>query len=380
MRKRSEATRPLEAIQIDHAKVDVMIVDEATGREIGRPWITLGVDAFTRMATGFHLSLAPPTRLSASLCLLHSVCDKTLWLEQRGVDFSWPVAGLPEAIHLDSNSFFGRRAFVRACREAGIETVWSEPAGAGFGAHIEELVGNRLGHAPLIANVEPMERGERDLYVGSHVQRLTLRELESWIGGEIAGVYHCRKHRDLGRAPFTLWRKHMRSDLLRMPLDCVNFRMSLLPDDEGLLDEDGLHLLGRLYWSRAIADDLAAGRRRLEARYDPRDLSRIFVRRPSGRFVKARERRMFEPSREEDAHLIEPQGALAVATTSDLRIVETSRESTIAQSLMSPLCEEPPLRDVGFSEPSDAQLFVAGGAALCARKCVSACPFLFADR
>lgn len=371
MRKRSEATRPLEAVQIDHAKVDVMIVDEKTGREIGRPWIALGVDAFTRMATGFHLSLAPPTRLSASLCLLHSVCDKSHWLDERGVAFDWPIAGLPETIHVDSNSFFGRRAFVRACRDAGIETIWSEPAGAGFGAHIEELVGSRLGHVPLIANVGPMERGERDLYVGPHVQRLTLRALESRIGGEIAGVYHSRKHRDLGRAPLTIWRKHMRPDLLRMPLDCVNFRLSLLPEDEGALEEDGLRLFGRLYWSRAIADDFAAGRKRLEARYDPRDLSRIFVRRPSGRFVKARERRIFEAPRE-DAHLLESRGALAVATRP---------ESAILRPFAAALGDEPP-REIEVCAPPETQSFIAGAAAatLCARKCATSCPFLFADR
>jgi len=342
-----------------------MIIDEETGREIGRPCITLGVDALTRMATGFSLSLAPPTRLSASLCILHSVCDKTRWLEQRGVDFDWPVAGLPEAVHVDSNSFFGRRAFVRACREVGIATIWSEPAGARYGAHIEELIGNRLGCIPLVTDVGPMERAERDLYVGPHAQRLTLSELESWIGAEIAGGYHCRKHRDLGRAPLTLWRKHVRADALRMPLDCVNFRMSLLPDDEGELDEDGLRLLGRLYWSRALADDLAAGRRRLEVRYDPRDLSRIFVRRPSGRFVKAREWRRFEPSLE--------LGALAVATT--------ARESTRAPLLLaSSLCEEAPLRDVEFSETSNGQSLYAGESTLCSRKCADACPFLLADR
>jgi putative transposase len=93
-------------VQIDHAKVDVMIVDEDSGREFGRPWITLGVDALTRMATGFHLALTPPTRLSASLAILHSVCDKTRWLNERGVDFDWPVVGLPEAIHVDANSFY----------------------------------------------------------------------------------------------------------------------------------------------------------------------------------------------------------------------------------------------------------------------------------
>lgn len=377
MRKRSEATRPLEAVQIDHAKVDVMIVDEDAGRDIGRPWITLGVDAFTRMATGFSLSLAPPTRLSASFCILHSVCEKTRWLEKRGIGFEWPVAGLPETIHVDSNSFFGRRAFVRACRETGIETIWSEPAGARYGAHIEELVGNRLGCIPLVTNVGPMERGERDLYVGPHAQRLTLSELESWLAAEIAGVYHCRKHRDLCRAPLTLWRKHMRSDLLRMPLDCVNFRLSLLPDEEGALAEDGLHLFGRLYWSRALADDFAAGRRRIEARYDPRDLSRIFLRRPSGRFVKAREMRRFEPLREDESDL----GALAVAATSDRRAVTTRRESTIAPPFVSPLCEDAPSSDLDLCEDSAGRSFVTGEAAtLCVRKCAEACPFTFADR
>lgn len=347
-----------------------MIVDDETGREIGRPWITLGVDALTRMATGFSLSLAPPTRLSASLCVLHSVCDKSRWLAERGVDFDWPVAGLPEAIHVDSNSFFGRRAFVRACREVGIETIWSEPAGARYGAHIEELIGNRLGCIPLVTDVGPMERAERDLYVGPHAQRLTLSELESWIGAEIAGVYHCRKHSDLGRAPLTLWRKNVRADALRMPLDCVNFRMSLLPDDEGALDEDGLWLRGRLYWSRALADDLAAGRSRLKVRYDPRDLSRIFVRRPSGRFVKALAL--------EEAHVVESQGALAVATRSNRRAIETSRESRFTPPLV---CDEAPLYDVELSESPTSQIYVTGEAAIhCARKCANACPFLFADR
>lgn len=344
MRKRSEATRPLEAVQIDHAKVDVMIVDEDSGREFGRPWITLGVDALTRMATGFHLALTPPTRLSASLAILHSVCDKTRWLNERGVDFDWPVVGLPEAIHVDANSFFGRRAFVRACREIGIETVWSDPASARYGAHIQELIGSRLGCVPLITDVGPMERGERDLYVGPHAQRLTLRELDSWIGAEIAGVYHCRKHRDLGRAPLTLWRKHMRGDLLRLPLDCVSFRLSLLPDDEGVLDEDGLRLHGRLYWSRAIADDFAAGRKRLEARYDPNDPSRIFVRRPSGRFVKAR------------------------------------AMDTCALTITTAM-EAPPPFDVELSEDTISASVVTSTTAIpCARKCVIACPFLPVER
>lgn len=358
MRRRSEATRPLEAVQIDHAIVDAIVMDEDGVRELGRPWITLGVDLFTRMATGFHVALAPPTRLSTSLCLLHSVCDKTLWLAERGVGHEWPAAGLPERLHLDCDSFFGRRAFVRACREIGVETVWRAPSGARYGAHIEALIGNRLGRLPLVTGIGPIERVGLCDRISPHPPRLTLRELESRLGHEIAGVYNCRRHRDLGRAPLTLWRRHAETRSRRMPLDCVAFRMALLPDDEGALGEEGLRLFGRVYRSRALADDFASGLARLEVRYDPRDLSRVFVRRPSGRFAKAREFISLSP----------PGAPLPAFSEDEIGSPRTARAS--------PFGDELPRGGETFSAHDAGQ----DAGARCAGKCVGSCPFPLADR
>jgi putative transposase len=50
-------SRPLEIVQIDHTKVDIVVVDEQTREPIGRPWITLAMYLFSRMVTGFHLSV-----------------------------------------------------------------------------------------------------------------------------------------------------------------------------------------------------------------------------------------------------------------------------------------------------------------------------------
>ena len=91
------ASRPLEVVQIDHTRVDVFVVDEGTREPVGRPWITVALDVLTRMVVGFHLTMEAPSRLSVSLCLLHSVFDKTAWLKEREIDAAWPVAGLPEA-------------------------------------------------------------------------------------------------------------------------------------------------------------------------------------------------------------------------------------------------------------------------------------------
>ena len=47
------ASRPLEIVQVDHTKVDVFVVDEESREPVGRPWLTLALDVFTRMVTGF---------------------------------------------------------------------------------------------------------------------------------------------------------------------------------------------------------------------------------------------------------------------------------------------------------------------------------------
>ncbi|WQP41303.1 hypothetical protein U8C38_27750 (plasmid) [Sinorhizobium medicae] len=52
-----------------------------------------------------------PSRLSTSLCLLHSVFDKSAWLREREITEAWPVAGLPEALHVDNGADFRSRAF-----------------------------------------------------------------------------------------------------------------------------------------------------------------------------------------------------------------------------------------------------------------------------
>lgn len=371
MRKRSEATRPLEAVQIDHAKVDAIIIDEDTGRELGRPWIALGIDAVTRMATGFHLTLAPPTLLSASLCLLHSVCDKRRWLAERGLAVEWPVAGLPQALHIDADSFFGRRAFVRACRKVGVETVWSAPNKRRYGAHIEELIGPRLGEVRLLTDAEPIRAGDDS--VERSTPRLSLRALEHWIAVEIAGAYHRRRHEALRRAPLSAWRMLAAQAEFRAPADCVAFRLSFLPEEDGALDGEGLRLFGRLFRSRALADDVEAGRRRLPVKYDPRDLSRIFVRRPSGRFVKA--------------------FAAAQEIGSPIFAIETLRDETRAEALaladaefdtrldpiaaLEAFAEADFVADEALGEEPNA---FGASAHACAQKCAATCPFQPVDR
>jgi putative transposase len=99
---RFHAERPNDVWQIDHTIVDLIVVDKETRLPIGRPFLTLAVDICTRMVAGFHLSLDAPGSASVGLCLLHAVYDKTSWLQERGIEHPWPVAGLPSVLHCDN--------------------------------------------------------------------------------------------------------------------------------------------------------------------------------------------------------------------------------------------------------------------------------------
>jgi len=142
---RLHTSRPLEIVQIDHTKADIFVVDEETRNPIGRRWLTLAMDVFSRMVTGFHLTMEAPSRISTSLCLLHSVYDKTTWLKAREIDEPWPVADLPDRAHVDNGADFRSRAFKRGCENAGIAIDWRPPGTPRFGGHTERLIGTRMG-------------------------------------------------------------------------------------------------------------------------------------------------------------------------------------------------------------------------------------------
>lgn len=282
------ASRPLQIVQVDHTKADVFVVDEETRLPIGRPWLTLAMDVCSRMVTGFYLTMEAPSRLSTSLCLLHSVFDKSPWLREREIIEPWPVAGLPETLHVDNGSDFRSRAFQRGCEDAGIAINWRPPGEPRFGGHIERLIGTQMGKLHLLPGTTFSNAQELGEYDSKRHSALTLRELERYIALDIVGNYHQSIHGTLGRPPIAVWREHEGEIPLRLPQDRMRFWLTFLPEQERTLQPTGIHLFGLRYWSAALSADVGSANRRLLVKYDPRDMSRVFVRRPSGNFVEAR--------------------------------------------------------------------------------------------
>jgi putative transposase len=120
--------RPRQVVQIDHTKVDLMLVNDVTRACIGRPWLTLVLDVHTRLVLGLYLSLEAPSATSAALAVAHAVLPKVTWLQDRGIDLVWPAHGLPEVIHVDNGQEFRWLAFTRGSQQHSVRVAYRPPA------------------------------------------------------------------------------------------------------------------------------------------------------------------------------------------------------------------------------------------------------------
>jgi putative transposase len=80
-----------------------------------------------------------------------------------------------------------------------------------------------------------------------------------------------------------------------LPPDPMAFWTSFLPSTERRLSKDGIHFEKIRYWSDALSRDIGRGSR-LTVKYDPRDLSRIFVCQSGCHFLEARYRNRAYPA------------------------------------------------------------------------------------
>jgi putative transposase len=278
--------RPQQIVQIDHTKVDIMLVDDVTRACIGRPWLTLVLDVHTRMVAGLTLSLDPPSAAGTALALMQAVLPKALWLTDRAIGLAWLTQGLPELIHVDNGAEFHSRAFERGCQQHGIRIEYRPPATPRFGGHIERLMGTLMERIHALPGTTFSSVAARGDYASEARAVLSFREFERILVLEVLGPYHNEVHAALGRTPAAAWREQTADLVLRAPTDAEALLLDFLPFEERTVRRDGVRLFNVLYQDGALAHLVDGGGGRLRVKYDPRDLSAVFVELPTGDHIR----------------------------------------------------------------------------------------------
>ncbi|MGV1787968.1 MULTISPECIES: Mu transposase C-terminal domain-containing protein [Agrobacterium] len=273
----------LEVVQIDHTLVDLFVVDAVNRQPLQRPWLTLAIDVASRMVAGFYLSLEYPSSTSVALAIRHMVLPKACWLAERNVVGGWPVHGLPSAIHLDNAREFRGKALAWGAAEHGINLIHRPVARPHYGGHIERLIGTMMGAVHFLPGSTSSDIGSRGDYDPQKHAVMTFDELERWLALEIVGRYHADIHRALKIPPRLAWEDAVlsRREPLRLPYDEHRFVLDFLPFEQRVIRRDGLHLFGLKYWDDFLSPWTGAPDK-MRVRYDPRDISCVFVDGPKG--------------------------------------------------------------------------------------------------
>lgn len=285
-----EPQKPLEIVQIDHTPLDLNIVDDENRLAIGRPTITLAIDVYSRVVTGFYISLETPNTLLTGCCLTHSILDKKAWLVDHGIEGEWPVYGVMDTIHTDNGKEFHGKSLLRACELYKINMTKRPSGTPRYGGHIERLFKtfNDGGiHAlPGTTKSNVAQRGE---YQAEKKASLTLREFETWYTEFIVNVYHKEIHSEIGMSPIEKYRKGILGDgrtlgrgLPTKITDPMRLKIDFLPYEERSVQKYGVQLFGIDYFHDVLRkwikqpDKYRKGSKKFIIRYDPRDMSAVF--------------------------------------------------------------------------------------------------------
>lgn len=271
---------PLDIVQIDHTPVDIIVVDTYNRQPIGRPWITIAIDLYSRCVVGFCLTLESPSATSVGLCLSHVISNKRPWLERIGAGVEWPMFGKPKVIHVDNGSEFHSEALKRGCEVHGIKVSYRPVESPHYGGIVERVIGTMMKMVHELPGTTFSNITERGEYDSDKNASLTLVELEKWFALAIAS-YHLSIHSGINEPPVTRWVKAV--DLGWQPFHIQNpksFLIDFLPIVYRHIQRQGFVVDHITYMNSALKpwiSERESEKHKFIIRRDPRDLSRIYV-------------------------------------------------------------------------------------------------------
>jgi putative transposase len=280
------ATYPLSIVEIDHTKLDLMLVDDEDRLPIGRPWITLAFDVFSRMVLGFYISLDPVGAISTGLCIAHAMMRKEQWLLERGIEGDWPCWGRMDCVHSDNGREFRGDMLRQACERYGIELNFRPVGQPHFGGHVERFfktMATQLHKLPGTTFSSVPDRGE---YPSEGKACFTLEELEGLVGKWIVEIYHNQFHRGIQMSPLKKYKESFSGPgalpLRRVITDTDRLQKDFMPIVYRTIQRTGVEIDSIHYYGPELqrwigSREKGKTRSRLfRFARDPRDISRVY--------------------------------------------------------------------------------------------------------
>jgi putative transposase len=276
---------PLQRVEMDHTPLDLIVLDDETLIEIGRPTVTSILDIYTGYPLGVYIGFEPASYTSVMQALLHAITPKNYVKDKYpSINNEWLAYGLPEILVVDNGKEFHSKHLKEACDQLGIEIVYCPPGKPWYKGAIERhfrTINEQLIHqtpGTTFSNVQ--KKGDYNSKKSARIRFNKLLEIfHTWL----IDYYANSENGGVKGVPAVIWKKayeHLPSP--PVPSSKLDWKIALMKMEYGSIQKTGIRRAHLFYQGpelRSIKGKLyAKGKEnRVKYKYDPTDLSRIYV-------------------------------------------------------------------------------------------------------
>lgn len=242
--------------EIDHTPLDLLVYCDKTGLPMGRPWITIIIDRYSRYILGYYISFQHPSANSVLQAIVHAILPKEAFLSQfPDIKAKWLAKGFGVLIACDNGMDLHAGSFIATCEEIGL-SVWFCPAKTPQYKGAIERFFRTLNHGlihklPGSVFNNPESRGD---YESEKLAAVSFQVLNHLIVKWIVEVYHQTPHRSLKTTPHDMWQKGMEERVIEHPVSPDQLRIIAGKTKIRNLFLYGIELEGLKYNSEQLQD------------------------------------------------------------------------------------------------------------------------------
>lgn len=261
--------------QCDHTPADILVVDRQ-GEVLGRPTLTTVVDTYSRCIMGFHLGIERPSAVVTCLALRHAILPKQYRSGYEPKNL-WESYGVPQYLYTDAGSDFTSAHMDQVANSLGIVLcLRRRPAEGGiverpFGTFNSEFFSTLPGYTtrqmkPHLSQIKAEAC-------------LTLEQLEGLLVRYIVDNYNQQPDARVGQeSRIGRWQSGRMAQA--SPMDERELDLLLMRQDRRRVYQGGhIRFANLIYQGEYLGGYVGE---EVVLRYDPRDITRLYVYRAQG--------------------------------------------------------------------------------------------------
>ena len=264
--------RPFEICHADHTQLDIELTDSTGKHALGRPWMTLMIDAFSRRILAIHVDFEEPSYRACMMVLRECVRRHNRLPQCLVVDWG------PEFCSTYFEALLARYECIKKARP---------PAKARFGSLVERMFGttntqflhNLLGNTQITRNVRQVTKSVNPKELAVWPLSPFMEQLCRYL----YDIYDTNVHPALGASPKEAYDRGFQNTgsrfqrLIRYDHDFMIATMPTTLKGTAMVQPGrGVKINYISYWCDAM-EDPKVQRKRVPVRFDPFDLGIAYV-------------------------------------------------------------------------------------------------------